>query len=56
MMSVCLLWQKPQTVWIDCPRDEQTEDIFPSVFAAFRRREVVSNRSKSLIRSEGLWQ
>ena len=28
MMSVCLLWQEPQTVWIDCPRDEQTGNYF----------------------------
>lgn len=32
------------------------EIIFLSVFTAFQLREVVSNRSKSFIRSEGLWQ
>ena len=49
MMSVCLMRQEPQTVWIDCPRDAYAEKLFFfSVLAAFRLRGVVSNRSRTL--------
>jgi len=39
VVSVCLLWQEPQTVWINCPRDniKQGKILF-AVFFGMKHR------------------